>query len=128
MYKVFGDYSANPSKDKDNQIGFAHDTLLQAVDVAQNCPYSYVEIMQPGGTVITLEEFKAIEPNFLLFAGENYYPRGGYDDLIAKAATEDELRDIIAANEDKPRYGSGRFQWWQIVNAKTNVIVAEGNC
>lgn len=128
MYKVFGDYSANPSKDEGNQIGFALDTLLEAVDVAQNCPYSYVEIMQPGGTVITLEEFKAIEPNFLLFAGDNYYPRGGYEDLVAKAATEDELRDIIKANEEMPRYGSGRFQWWQIVNAKTHVIVDEDNC
>lgn len=60
--------------------------------------YKYVEIVQPTGKVITLEEFNNIKLNFLLFAGDNYYPRGGYADLIAKAATEDELRDIIKEN------------------------------
>ena len=127
MYKVYADYQANPSKKLNCQIGRAHDTLLEAVDAAQKLGYNYVEIVQlPSGTVITLEEFNNITPNFLLFAGDNYYPRGGYADLIAKAATEDELRDIIKENENKPMYGSNRFDWWQIVNAHTHTIVDEG--
>ncbi|EFD7933965.1 hypothetical protein CPM80_001666 [Escherichia coli] len=127
MYKVYADYQANPSEKPDCQIGWAHDTLLEAVDAAQKLGYKYVEIVQlPSGTVITLEEFNNIKPNFLLFAGDNYYPRGGYADLIAKAATEDELRDIIKENENKPMYGSNRFDWWQIVNAHTHTIVDEG--
>lgn len=128
MYKVFGDYQANPSNKPECQIGWAHDTLLEAVDAAQNASYDYIEIRQPGGTVISLEDYKAIVPNFLLFAGQNYYPSGGYNDLIAKAATEDELRDIIMANDNRPQYGSGRFQWWQIINANTHVIIDSGNC
>ncbi|VUF55474.1 Phage protein [Escherichia phage T4_ev151] len=127
MYKVYADYQANPSKKPNCQIGRAHDTLLEAVDAAQKLGYNYVEIVQlPSGTVITLEEFNNITPNFLLFAGDNYYPCGGYADLIAKAATEDELRDIIKENENKPMYGSNRFDWWQIVNAHTHTIVDEG--
>lgn len=127
MYKVYADYQANPSKKPNCQIGRAHDTLLEAVDAAQKLGYNYVEIVQlPSGTVITLEEFNNITPNFLLFAGDNYYPRGGYADLIAKAATEDELRDIIKENENTPMHGSNRFDWWQIVNAHTHAIVDEG--
>ncbi|WQZ01104.1 hypothetical protein 04086_4653 [Escherichia phage 04086] len=61
-----------------------------------------------------------------MFAGDNYYPRGGYTDLIAKAATEDELREIVKENENKFLYGSDRFDWWQIVNANTHTIVDEG--
>ncbi|XAO54390.1 hypothetical protein [Yersinia phage vB_YenM_P8] len=128
MYKVYADYQANPSEKPDCQIGWAHDTLLEAVDKAQELGYSYVDIVQPCGTVITLEEFKNIKTNFLLFAGDSYYPRGGYADLIAKAATEDELRVIIKENENKPCYGSNRFDWWQIVNANTHTIVDEGTC
>lgn len=64
--------------------------------------------------------------NFLLFAGDRYYPRGGYTDLIATAFSEDELRDIVKENENKPQYGSNRFGWWQIVNANTHTIVDEG--
>lgn len=127
-YKVYGDMAANPSKKWDCQIGGAVATLLEAVDIAQNTPYRYVEIKGPDGGLIDFENLKQNKVNFLLFTGENYYPVGGYNDLKAKAATEDELREIISENEAKPRYGSGRFQWWQIVNANTHVIVDEGNC
>lgn len=126
MYKVYADYQANPSDKPECQIGWAHDTLLEAVNEAQKLGYSYVDIVQPGGTVITLEEFNNIKPNFLLFAGVNYYPRGGYSDLIAKAATEDELREIIKENENKTFYDFSRFEWWQIVNANTHTIVDAG--
>lgn len=125
MYKVYADYQANPSEKPGCQIGWAHDTLLEAVDAAQKLGYKYVEIVQlPSGTVITLEEFNNIKPNFLLFAGDNYYPRGGYDDLIAYAETEDELRQIIEDNKSK-RFGDS-FDWWQIVNAHTHTIVDKG--
>ncbi|ADR32525.1 Trna.3 conserved hypothetical protein [Escherichia phage vB_EcoM_VR7] len=127
MYKVYADYQANPSDKPECQIGWAHDTLLEAVDNAQKLGYSYVDIVQqPSGTVITLEEFKNIKTNFLLFAGDSYYPRGGYADLIAKAATEDELRDIIKENENNHVMVLTRFDWWQIVNANTHTIVDEG--
>lgn len=35
MYKVYADYQANPSKKPNCQIGWAHDTLLEAVAAAQ---------------------------------------------------------------------------------------------
>lgn len=66
MYKVYADYQANPSEKPGCQIGWAHDTLLEAVDAAQKLGYKYVEIVQlPSGKVITLEEFNNIKPNFL---------------------------------------------------------------
>lgn len=125
-YKIYGDTSANPSAKWDCQIGTSVDSLLEAVDIAQNTPYSYVDIVGPDGNVIDLEMHKSKQVNFLLFAGDNYYPCGGYEDLKHKAATEDELREVIESNRNKSRYGSGKFDWWQIVNANTHVIVDKG--
>ena len=129
-YKIYGDMKdLKPASDWQCQIGGSYDTLEQAVEAARSCGYYYVEIKLPSGAVIPVPEEREQGPiNFLLFAGENYYPRGGYNDLIAKASTEDELREIISENENKARYGTGRFQWWQIVNANTHVVVDEGSC
>ena len=131
-YYVYADYENNPSKDEDNRLGIdSFDSPGAAWRWIENTeiPYRYIEVVDQADNKYPKEAYvPSGKVNFLLFAGDNYYPRGGYTDLVAKAFSEDELRDIIAANEDKPRYGSGRFQWWQIVNAKTHVIVAEGNC
>ncbi|WKV23478.1 hypothetical protein SEA1_gp0130 [Salmonella phage SEA1] len=64
--------------------------------------------------------------NFLLFGGDNYYPVGGYSDLIATAFSEDELRELIKENQKKTKHSDGQFDWWQIVNANTHTIVDEG--
>lgn len=123
-YKIYGDHSANPSKDPWNQIGDVHASKEAAFKQAKQCGYRYIEVTDPNGNVI--EESEPV--NFLLFGGMCYYPSGGYNDLKAKAATEEELREIVAENERKDRYGTGRFEWWQIVNANTHEIVDFGCC
>lgn len=125
MYKVYGDMEANPSNKWDCQIGHNVDSLLEAVELSQNTPYRFVEIIGPNG-IVDIEQHKSQQINFLLFAGENYYPCGGYNDLKHKASNIDELYEVIEANRNKDRYGSGRFEWWQIVNANTHVIVDTG--
>ncbi len=125
-YKVYGDMEANPSKKWDCQIGEGVDSLLEAIELSQNTPYRYIEIVGPGG-VIDLEDRTPAPVNFLLFAGLNYYPAGGYEDLRHKASNIDELYEVIEANREKSTYGSNKFQWWQIVNANTHVIVDKGN-
>ncbi|AFU64078.1 hypothetical protein ACQ31_gp195 [Salmonella phage STML-198] len=64
--------------------------------------------------------------NFLLFGGDNYYPAGRYNDLIATAFSEDELRELIEENQKKPKDSDGHFDWWQIVNTNTHIIIDEG--
>ncbi|AEO97079.1 hypothetical protein CPTAKMNP4_131 [Salmonella phage vB_SenM-AKM_NP4] len=64
--------------------------------------------------------------NFLLFGGDNYYPAGGYNDLIATAFSEDELRELIEENQKKPKHSFYHAKWWQIVNANTHTIIDKG--
>jgi hypothetical protein len=52
---------------------------------------------------------------YLVFAGHQYYPAGGWDDLIAKTET---LGDAYAALAGKA------FDWWQIVEVSTLKVVS----
>lgn len=122
-YTVYGDNSANPSKDSCCRIGNTFSSKEEAFEYAKYTGYRYVEVTDPSGRVI--EEPAPV--NFLLFAGRNYYPAGGYNDLHSTATSEDELREIIAENKRLDHYSAGRFEWWQIVNANTHVIVDSGN-
>lgn len=58
---------------------------------------------------------------YLIFAGDNYYPRGGFGDFIGRADT---LEDAMAAAGAGGEYG--QYDWWQIVDSRTMQIVMEG--
>lgn len=127
-YYVYADYENNPSKDEDNRLGVdAFDSPAAAWQWVErtDIPYRYIEVVDHAGNKYPKEAYvPSGKVNFLLFAGDNYYPCGGYDDLIAYAETEDELRQIIEDNKSK-RFGDS-FDWWQIVNAHTHTIVDKG--
>ncbi|AND75814.1 hypothetical protein BOW89_gp142 [Escherichia phage WG01] len=129
-YYVYADYENNPSKDEDNRLGvdaFESPAAAWQWVESTDIPYRYIEVVDHAGNKYPKEAYvPSGKVNFLLFAGDNYYPRGGYTDLIAKAFSEDELREIVKENENNPLYGSDRFDWWQIVNANTHTIVDEG--
>ncbi|QIN97809.1 hypothetical protein PhiZZ30_148 [Serratia phage PhiZZ30] len=130
-YVYAGDY-ANPSHFEGNLIpDKVFNTPFEAwswIESKNGFSYRYVEVTDWRGTKYPKDHYyvNPSKVNFLLFAGDNYYPCGGYDDLIAYAETEDKLRDIIKENENKPDYGSNRFDWWQIVNAHTHAIIDRG--
>lgn len=130
QYYVYAANSANPSKDEAKRVGIhSFDSPKEAWEWIQTHPisYRYVEVTDDNGNLYPKEAYiPSSKVNFLLFGGDNYYPRGGYTDLIAKASTKDELYEIIENNRNKPQYGYDRFDWWQIVDANTHTIVVEG--
>jgi len=50
---------------------------------------------------------------FLLFAGDNYYPRGGWDDF---RGSYDSLEEALAA----PRHNDN---WWHVVDSHLGTVV-----
>lgn len=50
---------------------------------------------------------------FYIFAGEDYYPCGGINDLIGSAASIDEAMEKLA---------SGSYGWWHIVDSNLEVV------
>lgn len=52
---------------------------------------------------------------FLLFAGADYYPSGGWDDYVSAHATEDEAVRAAASLSD----------WWHVVDLTTGERVAD---
>lgn len=68
MYKLYGDFEANPSKRWNCQIGGEYTSLSKVIEDAKITGYSYVEIRGPNGLVdIEAREQKSV--NFLLFGG-----------------------------------------------------------
>lgn len=55
--------------------------------------------------------------NFLLFAGDAYYPKGGWNDLKGAYETLDEAQVAMLLINEK-------IDWAHIVDLKTNTIVA----
>jgi len=56
---------------------------------------------------------------YLLFAGDNYYPAGGWDDFIDSF---DEPEDAVIAGEVKEtHYGitHKKYDWYHIIDSKT---------
>jgi hypothetical protein len=53
---------------------------------------------------------------FLLFAGDHYYPLGGWDDLIGDFAA---LEEALAA----PREGR---DWWHVIDTNDGSTAASG--
>lgn len=62
--------------------------------------------------------------NFLLFAGDNYYPAGGFFDLKGEAKTLEEARDIFTKHNATSDYYD-QWGWGHIVDINTRVIVEE---
>jgi hypothetical protein len=58
---------------------------------------------------------------YLLFAGEIYYPIGGWDDLKGSFETIDEAK--AAASGDPPH--KYEFDWWHVIDAVTGEKVLE---
>lgn len=58
-------------------------------------------------------------PHLMVFAGDNYYPRGGMRDLIGWASSEDEARAMIFETSDN-------YDWWQVFDAVTRQEVLNG--
>ena len=60
--------------------------------------------------------------NFLLFAGQKYYPEGGYDDFKGAWKNPDEALTYLNA------YQVDRENWAHLVDANTNRIVHRWDC
>ncbi len=56
--------------------------------------------------------------NYALFAGYNYYPGGGFEDLQGFFDTTGEA--VTVAN------GTSKFEWYHIVDTKTFTVVITG--
>lgn len=54
---------------------------------------------------------------FILFAGDRYYPAGGWDDFIDSF---DAVEDAVA----HPDIVSEYWDWWQVVDTATGTVVA----
>jgi hypothetical protein len=52
---------------------------------------------------------------YLIFAGSNYYPSGGWDDFRGSTDTLDEATSIAKG---------GRHDWWHVVDTHTETEVA----
>ena len=62
--------------------------------------------------------------NFALFAGAEYYPSGGMDDLVGRFDTLQEA--LVAAQDENPEGCTGGYDWFQVVDLTTFTVVAGG--
>ncbi|QWY13403.1 hypothetical protein [Escherichia phage vB_EcoM-ZQ3] len=115
-YHVYADFEANPSKDPDCRL------LREPFDSATEA-WHWIKSKSPGYMFFeVVDDNGALHPaptetiNFLLFAGYEYYPYGGIDDLYAKGKTVEALREIYKNAEEN-------FDWYHIVNAHTFEVV-----
>lgn len=53
---------------------------------------------------------------FLLFAGDNYYPGGGWDDFISD---HDALAEALAAGKYAATFEGLWKDWWHVVDTET---------
>lgn len=58
---------------------------------------------------------------YLVFAGEYYYPTGGWDDFVGDY---DDLEDATAAGKN-PGHDGEWHQWWHVIDSETGVMVVE---
>lgn len=61
---------------------------------------------------------------FLVFAGDDYYPRGGFGDAQESFDTLDEA--ICYGHEHAHPYSDGGFGWWHVVDMDSRSMVSEG--
>lgn len=55
---------------------------------------------------------------YLVFAGNDYYPSGGWKDLKGDAHSKDAALLMVA---------NLSCDWWQIVDTETRAVIHEGN-
>jgi len=56
---------------------------------------------------------------YLLFAGNNYYPGGGWNDFIGSFHSTEAAKTALL-NSDRA------FQWWHIVDSEASIMVPSG--
>lgn len=66
----------------------------------------------------SLERREENMPSYLVFAGGQYYPHGGWSDYIGKVVSIAAAKDLLL--------GSGPYEWWQIVDINTLTVVESG--
>jgi hypothetical protein len=59
---------------------------------------------------------------YAVFAGDIYYPCGGFNDLRGRFETLEEAREYATTNVN---YGS-HYEWYHIVDTATFTLVARG--
>lgn len=64
---------------------------------------------------------------YLLFAGHDYYPDGGIDDLRHQADTIDELKQYFKDNHRDISGHSYTSNWGHIVDAETFKVALRGS-
>lgn len=63
---------------------------------------------------------------YLLFAGDQYYPGGGWQDYKARFTTRVEALRAAAGGTRNTDLVTGSWDWWQVVDIETGKIVEEG--
>ena len=58
---------------------------------------------------------------YLLFAGDTYYPCGGWEDFIGEYVSIDITRKRIKEGD-----AYGKYDWWHIVDTSSNRVVEMG--
>lgn len=62
---------------------------------------------------------------FLVFAGECYYPGGGWDDFVDHYDTKEEaVADARAWETDRGKHAE---VWWHVVDVKEDKIVSKSD-
>lgn len=69
---------------------------------------------------------------FIVFAGDHYYPLGGWSDFNSRHTSLDDAKCSIEVIGGRNPYDGGKFKidgkhydWYQIVNARTLKVVEE---
>ena len=62
---------------------------------------------------------------YLLFAGPEYYPAGGWGDFAGSADSVEGALRLLA--DDKKVREMGEQQWWEIVDATTEKVVKDSS-
>ncbi len=60
---------------------------------------------------------KAITKRFLVFAGDNHYPCGGWEDFKGSAGTKQAATKLLLSLRG--------WEWGQVVDTKTNEVVEQ---
>jgi hypothetical protein len=60
---------------------------------------------------------------YFLFAGDNYYPVGGMEDLVGTFSTIDEARVEAEAGETIYAEYVRKYDWWHIATIRNGQLV-----
>ena len=65
-------------------------------------------------------------PRYIIFAGDQYYPLGGWDDLFGTAESLEEAKILYKKGFNTVGSLGLQERWAHIVDAETNKIILEG--